>query len=60
MSRTVESPLLPKKSDLAVRVASYKADNDGFFLSALKSVYAAQLDTREFVLEGSQDPQLDC
>lgn len=39
--RTVQSPLVSEESYLAVGIASYQTDDDGFFFAALKPIYAS-------------------
>lgn len=54
MKRTVEPALLPKESDLAIRIASDKADNNCFFLAALEAIDTSKLDAREFLFQRSK------
>lgn len=55
---TIEAPLLAQEADFAVTVASNEADNDGFFLAALKAVHAAQLNTGKCLLQWSKQCKL--
>jgi hypothetical protein len=51
---TVQTSLFPQKADLAFGIASNQTDNDGFLLSPLETVDAAQLNAGEPLLQGRQ------
>lgn len=50
---TIQPPLFPQETDLALGVTPDKANNDGFFLSTLETIDATELDTRKCVFQGS-------
>jgi hypothetical protein len=55
---TIQPALLAQETDLAVRVAPDKADNDSLLLPALEAVYTAQLNTGEGLLQRRKDREL--
>lgn len=54
MKHTVEPALLPKESDLAIRIASDEADNNCFFLAALEAIDTSELDASELLFQRSK------
>lgn len=50
-SLTVQPPLFPQETDLALGVTPDEANNNRFFLSTLEAIDATELDTRKCVFQ---------
>lgn len=55
---TIETPFLSEEANFTFIVAADQADDDCFLLTALETVYAAQLDSRKLFFECCEGRQL--